>query len=305
MEELVDLAHNLARIKKIVHKRRLLSEDSFMELAEEVASHLTLEVEDWLRDDSGKQICPSLVGSLVLSERGENKEIIRTGIVSIHPAFAGSQIVVADKNGCCLYKKGMLLPVTSVNGMIANNSKALIEFRVFGQKPTSHWSWMNSVIGNLNTAGIRTGNMMGHSFVVQDFFSRHIEKDGEIEIIPSRVVLSEPFSNRPTKDADIFTLFALNAGLPVEQQFCISDMSGQGGLLRNGKVKRIESCSLPHCTTSWIAGPNEEVLLRVLPLIKEAVNKAPKEWQKLPENDSSRRKIEKLIEDLSHFQSES
>lgn len=301
MEELNNLASNLAEIREIAHKEMLLTESTLKEVARKIAPGLMLEVEDWLRNDSGKQICPSLVGSLVLSERGENKEIIKTGIVSIHPAFEGSPIVIADKDGCYLYKKEMLFPVTSVNGMIANNSGALTEFRVFGQKPAPHWAWMNIVIGILNEQGIRTGNMMGHSFVVQDFFSRYIEKNGEIEIVPSRVVLSEPYSNRPTKDADIFLLYALNAGLPPEQKFCISDMSGQGGLLENGKVKRIDSCQLPHCTTSWIAGPNEEILLRVLPLIKEAVNKASQEWKELPEDNPSREKIEKLIEDLNHF----
>lgn len=303
MENLEDLAIKLAKIRKAAHRRMLLTESAFEEVAKEIAPNLTLDVEDWLRNDLGEQICPSLVGSLVLSERGKNKEIIRTGIASVHPAFVGSPIVVADESRCYLYKRGMLLPVTSVNGMIANNSNALIELRVFGQKPASHWAWMNFVIGKLNEAGIRTGNMMGHSFVVQDFFSRHIEKNGEIEIIPFRGGMTEPFSNRPTKDADIFTLFALKAGLSSEQQFCISDMSGQGGLLKNGKVKRIDSCQLPYCTTSWIAGPNEEIVFKILQSMKKAVNEAPKEWQELPEDDSSRRKIEKLIKDLSYFQS--
>lgn len=283
----LDLAQRLEEIVKVAGEKMLLTKDGLKIVAREAASGLEFTGDDWI-----KGIYPSETASIALTERDANGNIIRTGIAALYGDFP---IVIADKTGCYVYKDYRIRPVISVSKSFVDNLKVPIRCHIFGQKPTLHWVWMNKIIGLLNEIEIRTDNNMGPYFVLRNFFFYYKETEEGIEIAPMKVVVSEPYSNKPKEEIGAFIINALNQGLPAEKQFTLTNMSGEK-LFHDSKIEKIGSCKIPYCAAGWIAGPSRELVSDVLSVMKEAVGILGK-----PEDTNE--KIEQLVSDLDHFQS--
>jgi len=193
----------------------------------------------------------------------------KTGIVSF---YTDLPIVLADGKRAYLWSDSGIIPVVGVNKELAY-TEVQIRAHIFGQKNRQHWLWMNSIIGFLNKQWIRAENSMGPYFVIRDFFYCWRKIEEGIEIIPMKAVLSEPFSNKPKEEIGAFVIHSLNQGVPNEQRFFLSTMSGEP-VFTPEKIKKIEipECE-PYCSTGWIAGPTEETVKTVLQEMKNAVIK--------------------------------
>ena len=278
------LAQQLEKIAKVANEERLFVKDAFEVVARKIAPELEFTADDWI-----KGFYPSETASIALTERDSDGNIIRTGIAAL---YSGFPIVIADHTGCYLYEDSRIRSVVAVNRTFVNNPEIPIRCHIFGQKPTPHWVWMNKVIGFLNERGIRVDNNMGPYFVLRNFFFYHKEAEEGIEIAPMKVVISEPFCNKPKEEIGAFIIKALNRGLSIEEQFALANMSGEE-LFNDGRINKIDGCVI-YCASGWIAGARKENVFEVLSAMKSAIEVFGK-----PENTNE--KIKKLIEDLNRF----
>lgn len=280
------LAQLLEKILKVAKKRGLVKKEDFKVVAAEVASKFEFTGDDWI-----KGFYPSETASIALTERDSEGNIIRTAIAALYDNFP---IVVADKTGCYLYKNYRIRPVISVNATFIDNPEIPIRCHVFGQKPTPHWVWMNKIIGSLNKSGIRTDNSMGSYFILRNFFFYHEEIEKGIEIAPMKVVITEPYSNKPKEELGAFVIKALNAGLLYGKEFTLTNMSGKE-LFHNSKMERVTGCEIPYCASGWIAGPSKKLVFKVLSEMGFAV-------EILGEPEDTNEKVRRFVSDLNRFQ---
>lgn len=283
----LNVAQLIEKIVKTANEKMFLKKSGFEAVAREIAPEMEFTADDWI-----KGFYPSETASIALTERDISGNIIRTGIATL---YSGFPIVVSDNTGCYVYKDYRIRPVISIGKSFIDNPEIPTRCHIFGQKPTPHWVWMNRAIGSLNEAGIRTDNNMGPYFILRNFFYYYKEVEEGVEITPMKVVIAEPYSNKPKEEIGAFIISALNRGLPVKEQFTLTNLSGED-LFHNDKMERIESCKIPYCAVGWIAGPNKGLVSEVLSTMKSAV-------EIIGEPKDINEKIKKLIDDLNCFQS--
>lgn len=287
---LLELAQGLSRIVTVADGEMLLEKKHFEIVAKKVAPGLKFTGDDWIPKAGGEgTVYPSETASIALTERDENGNIVKTGIAALYSNFP---IVVADETGCYLYKDNKIVPIVSVDRTFVNNPSVPIGCHIFGQKSIPRWVWMNGIIGFLNKEGIRTSNSMGPYFVLRDFFYHHRKTEKGIVIIPMKMVVSEPFSVKPKAEISAFIISALNYGLSDWERFILTNMSGKN-LFQSGEIEKVEGCESPYCAAGWVAGPNEELVFKVLSAIKKAA-------QVIPSLDPGQ-KTAKLVEDLDCY----
>ncbi len=302
--ELIEMARPLVETIKIAPGQGVSIKDDYLSLLEQLAPKgLERKGDDWAwnKDKTGT-VYPSPFASLVLNERGSGGEIRKTAISNLSLGCPGFT-VLADENGCYIYddKEDKILPVVLVDPTFIANNEVPIDYFVYGLKDTEHWLLINDLLKSLVRKGIRATNIMGHALITYNYFFNYRKVAGGVEIIPRNAVVTEPYFNRETKDSDAILLDILRMLFPG---FFFGDMSGGENIFNDGRLTRITSCERePHCADGWIFGPRESVS-EVLLSMREALEIVSLEdIYRLPEDDRSRKNVEKLIEDLSHFKS--
>ncbi len=219
--------------------------------------------DNWLGDN---QIIPDFTASIAVTERDEGGSIICMALATARGGWPHRAVVASEEGVFVLTGDGGFEKIERVDKSLLGSGPSFYAPRVqiFGQKPTPHWVAMNKAIGFMNGLGIRVANDCGPWFAILGWFS--IVKDGAI--YPLNMAYCEPLANKPKEEIVAFLVECLNHGLPTEDQFPMTDMSG-APLFQGGEHRKSDEDTF-YKASGYLIATTKDAHNRVLRALKEA-----------------------------------